>query len=417
MGRPMKLRLILSVVAVALASSALAAVPAKAACAAAPARISLGGMHVADQPRPFFLGDEGSATRVTIRFSGGCGATMFVDYATSPGSAQSSDYGHTADTVSATVPGDDTAEVVSLVSIAGGDSPDTAVESVQFSLSNPRAVGGSAGTPTLFNSSFPILIVDEQGGTRVSFEGVPYGQSESFPFARIPVFRAGTVGTTATVNYTIEPDPSAPATPGQDFSGPSSGTITFTDDERVKTIDLSVTNDTLGEGPESVLVTLSSPSTGTIENAQTTFTIQDNEESERPSSRFHHPRHKWRYKKSDYRIREFHVFANDNPGGAGVVGAEMALKRTRMNGKCQWFTGKDWQAKDCQNREWVDMKYDSVGQLFLYRMKQLKSSVGTKIKNYTAFSRAIDGSGNVENDFKEKRNANTFEIKRTRRRR
>jgi hypothetical protein len=50
-------------------------------------------------------------------------------------------------------------------------------------------------------------------------------------------------------------------------------------------------------------------------------------------------------------------------------------------------------------------------------MKQLKSSVGTRIKNYTAFSRAIDGSGNVESDFKQKRNDNTFEIKRTGRRR
>jgi hypothetical protein len=45
-------------------------------------------------------------------------------------------------------------------------------------------------------------------------------------------------------------------------------------------------------------------------------------------------------------------------------------------------------------------------------MKQLKPSVKTKIKNYTAFSRAIDGAGNVEKDFTKKRNANTFEIRR-----
>jgi hypothetical protein len=42
--------------------------------------------------------------------------------------------------------------------------------------------------------------------------------------------------------------------------------------------------------------------------------------------------------------------------------------------------------------------------------------VGTRIKDYTAFSRAIDGAGNVEKDFAEKRNANTFEVKRRRRR-
>jgi Calx-beta domain len=414
MARRMKLRLVLSVVAVALASSALAAVPANAACVAAPARISLGGMHVADQPRPFFLGDEGSPTPVTIRFSGGCGATMFVDYATSPGSAQSSDYGHTANTASATVPGDDTAEVVRPVPITGGDSPDAAVESVQFSLSNPRAVGGSGGNPTLFNSSFPILIVDEQGGTRVSFEGVPYSQSETFPSARIPVFSAGASPPSGPVTYTIDPGPGNPATPGEDYTATSPGTVNF-GGQRWATIPIGVINDEIGEGPEDVTITLSGPDVSSPNS--TTFTIEDNEESERPKSRFHHPRHKWRYKKSDYRIREFHVFASDNPGGAGVVGAQMALKRTRANGACQWFTGKGWQAKDCQNREWLDMKYDPVGQLFLYRMKQLKSSVGTRIKNYTAFSRAIDGSGNVESDFKQKRNDNTFEIKRTGRRR
>jgi hypothetical protein len=57
-----------------------------------------------------------------------------------------------------------------------------------------------------------------------------------------------------------------------------------------------------------------------------------------------------------------------------------------------------------------------VGQLFYYRMKQLKSSVGTRIENYTAFCRALDGAGNLESQFGVKRNANTFEIKRSRRR-
>jgi hypothetical protein len=39
-----------------------------------------------------------------------------------------------------------------------------------------------------------------------------------------------------------------------------------------------------------------------------------------------------------------------------------------------------------------------------------------RIKDYTAFSRAIDGAGNVEKEFNERRNANTFEVKRRRRR-
>jgi hypothetical protein len=92
-----------------------------------------------------------------------------------------------------------------------------------------------------------------------------------------------------------------------------------------------------------------------------------------------------------------------------VVAAEMALRRNLVNGKCVWNAKKGWQKKDCQNRTWLPTKYDDVGELFYYRMKQLKSSVGTKIKDYTAFSRAIDGAGNVEKQFTKKRNMNTFE--------
>jgi hypothetical protein len=90
----------------------------------------------------------------------------------------------------------------------------------------------------------------------------------------------------------------------------------------------------------------------------------------------------------------------------------MALRRNLVNGKCAWNAKKGWQKKDCQNRTWLPTKYDDVGELFYYRMKQLKSSVGTKIKDYTAFSRAIDGAGNVEKQFTKKRNMNTFEIRR-----
>jgi hypothetical protein len=81
-----------------------------------------------------------------------------------------------------------------------------------------------------------------------------------------------------------------------------------------------------------------------------------------------------------------------------------------------WLSKGGWQRKDCSNRQWLETRHDDVGQLWYYRPKQLKSSVGTRIKNYTAFSRAIDGAGNLEKEFKEKRNANTFEVKRRRKR-
>ena len=415
MSPRMKPRLAPSVVAVALAlaGTGLATVPAHAACRLGPPSISLTGFHMLE-PRVGYVGAEGgSAARVTVAFGGGCGgATMIVDYRTDPGSAVAGqDFTDMDGSITKSVETEDGTTHPVDVPITPGTTPEPLVESLQFSLSNPQP-GGNSPTPGLGRASAPILIVDADGAPRMGFEGIPYSLSETYSVAHIPVFRGGPAGGSASVSYEAAPDPASPAT-SEDFTSPLSGVINFAPHERMKTIDLGINNDQIGEAPESVILTLSNPSGGGLENPQTRFTIEDNEESVKPSSKFHHHRHGWRYKKSDYRIREFHVFAHDNPGGAGVVGSELALKRTRKNGSCQWFGPGGWQARDCQNRLWVNMKYDSTGELFLYRMKQLKSSVGTNIKNYTAYSRAIDGAGNVENDFNEKRNANTFEIKRT----
>jgi hypothetical protein len=300
------------------------------------------------------------------------------------------------------------------VSIDGGDGPDArAVESLEFRLT------GGANNGLLPPWAAPIHIIDAQGSPRGSLEPtvdgagvVTYSRSESFDKILIPVFLAGTASS-GSVGYTVEPDPAAPATPGDDFQVVSPNPLPVGPD-RVGFIEIAIVNDTLAEAPESVVITLG----GTVDGPpSTTFTILDNEEFEPPRSRLHHPRHKWRYKKSDFRIREVHVFTSDNPGGSGVVAAQFALKRTKKNGSCQWRTKGGWQAKDCQNRQWVEMKYDQGADLFYVRLKQLKSSVKTKIKNYTAFSRAIDGAGNVEKDFANKRNENTFEVKRTKKRR
>jgi hypothetical protein len=207
----------------------------------------------------------------------------------------------------------------------------------------------------------------------------------------------------------VEPAPAAPAIPGEDFTVTSPNPLPIPP-SRVGFIDIDIIGDKLGEGDESAIITLQPGPYNVAEPSSTTFTIIDNEENVLPVSRFHHPRNKWKYNKADYRIREFHIFATDE-GGSGVVAAEMALRRNLVNGKCAWKAKKGWQKKDCQNKTWLPTRYDDVGELFYYRMKQLKASVKTKIKNYTAFGRAIDGAGNVEKEFTKKRNMNTFEIR------
>jgi Calx-beta domain len=407
-----------AVFALALASSAIVVVPAGAACAGNHLRVRLDGFQVPAGQQSFYWRTENeSPARFRIKnVSDDCvGNLITVSWATSdvtatagqdytPTSGQTpplNDEAHPDDAG----PGTPTYRDVPVPIIDNADEP--VVESARVSLSHP--VGGQLADP----STAPIYIVDDEGANRVGLDGFPYAQSETYASVQIPVFRAGPASGVSTVSYEVAQGPDAPATPGEDFS-PATGQVTFGHERRYELISFSIANDEVSEPPETIRITVTGADVPGG-SSSTTFTILDNEENERPSSRIHHPRHKWRYKKSDYRIREVHVFTADT-GGSGVVGAQFGLRRTKKNGSCQWLTTGGWQAKDCQNKTWVEMKHDPAADLFFLRLKQLKSSVDTRIKSYTAFSRAIDGAGNVERDFAQKRNDNTFEVKRTRRR-
>ncbi|MGH2653726.1 MAG: Calx-beta domain-containing protein [Actinomycetota bacterium] len=306
------------------------------------------------------------------------------------------------------VTGHNPSQTVPVTILPDGDVEDP-VEPFLITLSNGQPAG--LAEP----SSAPIHLIDLDGTNRATLEPslnggpVAYQQTE-FGSILIPIFWAGP-GPVGSVGYTVEPDPARPATPGEDFTVASPNPLPIPAD-RVGFIRIDIIGDKLGEGDESVIITLQpGPGYTVAEPSSTTFTIVDNEENVFPVSRFHHPRNKWKYNKADYKIREFHIFATDE-GGSGVVAAEMALRRNLASGKCAWKVKKGWQKKDCQSRTWLPTKYDDVGKLFYYRMNQLKPSVGTKIKDYTAYSRAMDGAGNVEKEFTKKRNANTFEIRR-----
>jgi Calx-beta domain len=402
---PRKIGLIL---VLSLAASVLWLIPTgAAACASNHIRFSLTAFPAEGSTRAvYFIPEPSSPAQFTIVASGdACSETAYVHYAATGGTADSGDYQLTPKTESFFLPPHETATKSVSVTITNDSDPEAHVESIQIGLSNPQ--NAVLGIP----STAPILIIDDEAPTRAGFEGTEHTQSESNSTLRLPVFLAGPAP--GTVSFSIAPDPAAPATPGEDFQGPTTGSLTLSPTDRVETIDLSIVNDTVGEPPESFVVSLTGPIAPGA--GQMKVTISDNEEGEAPSSRIHHPRHKWRYKKSDYRIREVHIFTQDT-GGSGVAGAQFALRRNMKNGNCRWLTMNGWREKDCQSREWLPTTYDNVGELWRIRLKQLKSSVGTNIKNYTAFSRAIDGANNVENDFAEKRNDNTFEVKRSRNR-
>ena len=298
---------------------------------------------------------------------------------------------------------------ISTKETSGGAGP---VKSFWF-----RLTGGTRGL--LDPTAAPVHIVDNEGLPRASLEpsvegtsAVAYSRSETFSLIRIPVFLGGSG---SQVSFSIEPEPAAPALPGEDYQVLTPSPLS-TFSGGVGFIDVAIVNDRLAESPESVVITLTAVAGGSVaEPSRTTFTILDNEENIRPRTRFHHPKHRKQYRKNDFKIREWHVFYSDE-GGSGVVAVQVALRQNLQNGKCKWLTKAGWKRGSCSDRVWQGTKYDEFVDWYVKRMRQLKPSVKTKIKNYTAYARAIDGAGNIERDFIKKRNENTFEIKRSRRR-
>ena len=277
------------------------------------------------------------------------------------------------------------------------------VETARIFLSEPQ--GGRLSQV----SSAPLHVIDDDGTQRIALDGSDVSQSESYAQLDIPVYRAGdaaAVGTSTAVSVSSSPTGPNPATEGQDYTAPSS--ISFEPGERVEFVTFSIINDTSYEAPQETFA-LTISGSGVRSPSSTTITIVDNEEKFAPQSRLHHPRHGRKYKRGDYRLREIHVFTSDQ-GGSAVVRAELALRKNLKNGNCAWWTGKEWKGGGCGAQRWVNLSAQQAD-FFYHRMGALRPSVRSKIKDYTAFSRAIDGAGNVESRFESGRNENTFEVR------
>jgi hypothetical protein len=259
-------------------------------------------------------------------------------------------------------------------------------------------------------SSAALIIVDDDGPTaRVSLVEGSYEENESSPSGGVPVFRGGNASGTTSVGYTVG---GGSAARGADYQGAETGTLTFGAGDRMELIPITVVDDTQQESTETVNVSISGADVDPSGTSSATFSITDNEERFPPTSRLHHPRQKYRYRASDFRIREVHIFTEDT-GGAGVVASEFGLRRNMKNGKCAWWSGRKFKKRGCDKERWLKTgQYEP--DFFFIRVRELDPSV-RRIDDYTAYSRAIDGAENLETSFEVGRNENTFEVKKPRR--
>jgi len=260
-----------------------------------------------------------------------------------------------------------------------------------------------------FPSEVPLYIVDDDGTERASFENEgPYERSETYGLISVPVFRAGPAIAEATYDITAIPSGSGGPTPGDDYVV-TGNPVSFEAGKRVALVSIQIFDDKKAEAPEELTLEIDAPGTVLPDDpVRTTVRILDSIGASGLESRLHHPRPRVTYRASDYRIREIHIFTT--PGvGPPVTSADFALRRNLRGGKCSWWTGRKFRNADCQNERWL--RTDTYEpDFFYYRLQELDPSKG-RIKNYTAFSRARNGAGEIESFLAQGRNANTFEVK------
>lgn len=284
--------------------------------------------------------------------------------------------------------------------------PDAAVEPVAEQAQ--ATITSSTGRRDL-PWEVPLYIVDDDGAERASFASAgPYERSETYGLISVPIFRAGAATGESTYAVAVTGSSASPATAGEDYVLAESA-VTFSEGERVELLQFQLSDDRKAESPEELTLRLTEPGPVTqADPIEATVRILDSVGASGLQSRLHHPRPQARYRSSDFRIREIHIFTT--PGvGPPVTSSEFALRRNTRGGTCSWWTGKRFRGGDCQNERWLRTRsYEP--DFFYYRLREMKPSTGS-IKSYTAFSRAKNGAGEVEVFIEQGRNANTFRIR------
>src|SRR6185436_19528331 len=142
-------------------------------------------------------------------------------------------------------------------------------ETVNLTLTNPTsgAALGSQATATLTITSDDVA----QPGA-LQFSAASYAVSETQATATITVTRTGGSDGTVAVNYATS---NGTATAGSDYTA-ASGTLNFDAGETSKTFTVPIINDTAVENPETVALTLSSPTGGATLGTQATATLTIN---------------------------------------------------------------------------------------------------------------------------------------------
>jgi hypothetical protein len=244
------------------------------------------------------------------------------------------------------------------------------------------------------------------GGLR--FSAATYTAAESAGTSIITVTRTG--GSEGAVGVSYSAGPGGSATSGSDYT-PTSGTLAFADGQTSRTFSVTILEDAGDEPSETVGLALTTPTGGAVlaSPSSATLTITDNDDppdTAAPSSRITTPVAGRTYRRGN--LRSLKGTATDDL--SGVQDVDVALRMRRKDGTCRWWNGTGFVKRSCSMKLW---KAASGTGTWSYGLQNLLpvSTPASKVRDYTAYSRASDANSNLETAFQNGRNSNTFEIK------
>ncbi|MEK6748701.1 MAG: Calx-beta domain-containing protein [Pseudomonadota bacterium] len=214
--------------------------------------------------------ENGASAIITATRTGGGGGAVGVSYATSNGTATAgSDYTTATGTLS-WADGDSANKTFSITIL--DDSIFEGNETASISLSN--VVGGA----TLGTSSATLTIIDNESApasaSSIAFSATAYSAAENGGSATITATRTGGSSGAASVSYATS---NGTATANSDYTA-ASGTLNWADgDSANKTFTVTILDDTVYEGDETVSLALSNVTGASLATSSATLTIVEND--------------------------------------------------------------------------------------------------------------------------------------------
>ncbi len=220
-----------------------------------------------------FEGDSGTVTAsFTATLSAPSGKTITVDFATVDGTAVAgSDYEAANDTLTFD-PGETEKTITITVNGDLLDEEDSETFSVELSNASNVTLADSSAEGTIFDDDpLPTLSIANASVT----EGNSGTTSLNFL-----VSLDAPSGRTVTVTYATS---AGTATAGVDYVA-TSGSLTFTPGDTQETVSITVNGDTIDEVNETFLVTISTPTNATLDDAEATGTGTINDDDPPPTA-------------------------------------------------------------------------------------------------------------------------------------